>query len=67
MAERIQQIQRAFTAYAVERELGSGGMATVYLAHDKKHDRNDSASYRQRSRRANSCRQLVRGAEVQVA
>ena len=39
MAERIQQIQRAFTAYAIERELGSGGMATVYLAHDKKHDR----------------------------
>src|SRR5919108_6004648 len=25
--------------YELERELGSGGMATVYLAHDKKHDR----------------------------
>jgi tRNA A-37 threonylcarbamoyl transferase component Bud32/tetratricopeptide (TPR) repeat protein len=25
--------------YAVERELGLGGMATVYLAHDLKHDR----------------------------
>jgi tetratricopeptide (TPR) repeat protein len=25
--------------YRVERELGSGGMATVYLAHDLKHDR----------------------------
>src|SRR6478752_1949829 len=25
--------------YAVERELGRGGMATVYLAHDLKHDR----------------------------
>jgi serine/threonine-protein kinase len=25
--------------YSVERELGSGGMATVYLAHDQKHDR----------------------------
>ena len=25
--------------YAVEREIGSGGMATVYLAHDLKHDR----------------------------
>ena len=25
--------------YAIERELGSGGMATVYLARDLKHDR----------------------------
>ena len=25
--------------YTVERELGAGGMATVYLAHDVKHDR----------------------------
>lgn len=39
MTERLDQVQRAFAAYIVERELGSGGMATVYLAHDKKHDR----------------------------
>ena len=25
--------------YAIEREIGAGGMATVYLAHDIKHDR----------------------------
>ena len=25
--------------YAIERELGAGGMATVYLADDVKHDR----------------------------
>jgi len=25
--------------YAIERELGAGGMATVYLAHDVRHDR----------------------------
>jgi serine/threonine protein kinase/Tol biopolymer transport system component len=39
MAQSVEQVQRAFTAYTVERELGRGGMATVYLAHDKKHDR----------------------------
>jgi eukaryotic-like serine/threonine-protein kinase len=39
MSERVAEVQRAFTTYTVERELGSGGMATVYLAHDKKHDR----------------------------
>jgi serine/threonine-protein kinase len=26
-------------SYHLERELGAGGMATVYLAHDLKHDR----------------------------
>lgn len=25
--------------YTIEREVGAGGMATVYLATDKKHDR----------------------------
>lgn len=25
--------------YTIERELGAGGMATVYLAHDVRHDR----------------------------
>jgi hypothetical protein len=25
--------------YALERELGRGGMATVFLAHDLRHDR----------------------------
>ena len=25
--------------YRIERALGAGGMATVYLAHDRKHDR----------------------------
>ena len=40
MTERIEQVHRAFIAYTIEREVGCGGMATVYLAHDKKHDRN---------------------------
>ncbi len=29
--------------YRLERELGQGGMATVYLARDLRHDRNVSA------------------------
>ncbi|MEO7520344.1 MAG: serine/threonine-protein kinase, partial [Gemmatimonas sp.] len=28
-----------FDRYRMEREIGAGGMATVYLAHDLKHDR----------------------------
>jgi serine/threonine-protein kinase len=33
-------LQAAFTdKYRIERELGAGGMATVYLAHDLKHER----------------------------
>jgi serine/threonine-protein kinase len=39
MPEHLELVQRAFATYTVERELGTGGMATVYLAHDKKHDR----------------------------
>jgi tRNA A-37 threonylcarbamoyl transferase component Bud32 len=39
MPEHIEQVQRAFATYTVERQLGSGAMATVYRAHDKKHDR----------------------------
>jgi Tol biopolymer transport system component len=40
MAEPFELLQRALTdRYAVERELGQGGMATVYLAEDLKHHR----------------------------
>jgi eukaryotic-like serine/threonine-protein kinase len=38
--EALDRLTLALTErYRIERELGAGGMATVYLAHDLKHDR----------------------------
>jgi serine/threonine-protein kinase len=40
MHEMTQQLKTALAdRYVIEQELGAGGMATVYLAHDVKHDR----------------------------
>ena len=40
MTDRLDALQTALgAAYRIEREIGAGGMATVYLAHDTKHDR----------------------------
>ena len=40
MDETLPKLAAALAGrYAVERELGAGGMATVYLAHDVRHDR----------------------------
>src|SRR5438477_3629786 len=40
MAELLARLRGALAdRYAIERELGHGGMATVYLAHDLKHSR----------------------------
>ena len=40
MAELREQLLRGLAdRYAIEREIGAGGMATVYLARDLKHDR----------------------------
>ena len=40
MTQPLERLQQALTdRYLVERELGAGGMATVYLARDLRHDR----------------------------
>jgi serine/threonine-protein kinase len=40
MPDLLERLQAAVSdRYAIERELGMGGMATVYLARDLKHDR----------------------------
>ncbi len=40
MAESLERLKAALAErYTIEGELGAGGMATVYLAQDVRHDR----------------------------
>ena len=41
MADSFDRLKTALAdRYAIEEELGAGGMATVYLAEDLEHERN---------------------------
>ncbi len=40
MTDSLARLSTALTdRYEIQEEIGAGGMATVYLAHDVKHDR----------------------------
>ncbi len=39
VTDQLDRLKSALARYTIERKLGAGGMATVYLAHDAKHNR----------------------------
>jgi serine/threonine-protein kinase len=57
MADLLPRLRSALAdRYTIERELGSGGMATVYLAEDVKHHRKVAVrSYVPNSRQSVVC------------
>jgi hypothetical protein len=55
MTEPVSSLKGALAErYRIERELGQGGMATVYLAQDLKHDRRVARAKARSCRRARS-------------
>ena len=60
MTDTIQQLGTALSdRYRITREIGAGGMATVYLAHDLKHDRDVAIKVLHPELAAARCAQLV--------
>ena len=52
MSEGLARLSTALAGrYRIEREIGAGGMATVYLAGDLKHDRDVAVKVLRRSSR----------------
>ena len=64
MSESTARVATALAdRYALERELGAGGMATVYLAHDLKHDRDVAIKVLRPISPPRWCRTLPRGSQ----
>ncbi len=57
MSDAIARLNAALEGrYVIERELGEGGMATVYLADDLKHERKVALKVLKPELAANGCR-----------
>ncbi len=68
MSDPVARLNAALEGrYAIERELGAGGMATVYLADDLKHERKVALKVLKPELAAKSRSALLAGAAVVAA
>ena len=62
MSDELDRLRAALAdKYAIERELGRGGMATVYLVHDIRHDRKVAVQVSRPDLAASTVRGRLRG------